>query len=103
MKLVFEVHHYHHTVDETAILAILGRLEKRIEKMATDLTRITSEVTEMSDAVDAGVALLTDLAQRIRDNSTDPAALEELADKLDASGNKLAEAIVANTPDDGDE
>lgn len=67
--------------------------------MRTDLTRITAEVTEMSNAVDSAVALLADLSQQIRDNATDPAALNALADALDAKGNELGEAIVANTPE----
>ncbi len=100
MKL--EIHIHHHTVDAKAILAMLDRIDKRTTTMATDLTRITSEVTEMSDAVDGAVALLGELAQMIRDNATDPAALNALADQLDSKGTELAEAVTANTPAEPD-
>lgn len=97
MKL--EIHIHHHTVDGAAILAVLDRIDQRTLHMATDLSRITSEVTEIGTAVDSAVALLGELAQLIRDNATDPAALNALADTLDSKGNELAAAVVANTPE----
>lgn len=68
-----------------------------------DLSAITSEVQQNGDAVDSAVALLGNLAQQIRDNATDQDALNALAAELDAKGNELAEAVVANTPQQGNE
>ena len=67
--------------------------------MSEELDRITTEVTEIGGAVDSEVTLLERLSQLIRDNAGDPAALKKIADDLDAAGNKLADAIVANDPD----
>lgn len=98
MRIRIEHHHYFHTDQSAEILSVLNRIDERTAEMATDLTRITTEVTEMSSAVDSAVALLGELAQLIRDNATDPAALNALADTLDQKGTALADAVVANTP-----
>lgn len=98
MQLQIHIHHHHHYPADEEILSLLRSIDQRTVAMATDLTRITTEVTEMSDAVDGAVALLNELAQIIRDNATDPAALNALADQLDSKGTALAEAIAANTP-----
>lgn len=63
-----------------------------------DLTRLTAEVTETTTAIDSAIVLLGQLADLIRANATDPAALDALADQLDTEGNALAAAVVANTP-----
>lgn len=80
-------------------MTLLRRIDQRIETIMTDLTRITDEVTQMSSAVDSAIALLAELAQIIRDNATDPDALNALADELDNKGTALADAVVANTPE----
>lgn len=67
--------------------------------MAGEIERVQTEVTEISGTVDSAVALLEKLAQLIRDNATNPAALNKIADDLDAKGNALAAAVVANDPD----
>lgn len=102
MKLRIEVHHIHHSAHEAEILALLTRIDQRITQMSSDLTRITTEVSEMSSVVDSAVALLGDLSQRIRDNASDPVALNALADTLDAKSNALAAAVAANTPASGE-
>lgn len=68
------------------------------DTVATDLTALTNEVSENGDAVDSAVTLLSSLSQQIRDLSTDPAALQALADSLDANTARLAQAVVDNTP-----
>ena len=62
------------------------------------LDRITAEVSEISTVADSAIALLASLAQLLRDAATDPAAINALADQLDAKGNELAAAVTANTP-----
>lgn len=77
----------------------LLHIERRIKRMANEVDRIESEVTEISGAVDSATALLAKLADLIRNNANDPARLNKIADDLDAKGNALAAAVVANDPD----
>lgn len=81
-----------------ALRHILEAIQTTGADTMADLTRLTAEVTETSTAVDSAVVLLEQLAELIRQNSTDPAALDALADQLDSEGNRLAAAVVANTP-----
>ncbi len=76
----------------------LKRIERRLDRMSVQLDRLTSEVAENSIAVDSAIVLLNRLAQMIRDSVDDPAALEALANDIDAKTNALAAAVVANTP-----
>ena len=66
--------------------------------MSAELDRLTTEVSETKTVVDSAIALLGQLAQLIRDAASDPAAINALADELDAKSNELAEAVAANTP-----
>ena len=68
--------------------------------MQEAMDRITREVQETRDAQQAAVTLIGNLAQQIRDNVGDPAALEALADSLDQGQQELGAAVVANTPSD---
>lgn len=111
---------------EAAILGLatvtaegLDRLTGRIDALAvsqgelmTDLTALDdavsgmeAQVSENTDVTASASALLDQLAQIIRDNATDPAALAALADRItsasgaEASSNAaLAAAVSANTP-----
>lgn len=78
---------------------LLLKFARKVNAMANELDRIESEVTDISGAVDSAVALLDKLAQLIRDNAGDPARLNKIADDIDAKGNALAAAVVANDPD----
>ena len=62
------------------------------------LDRLKAEVAEAKTVADSAKALITNLAQQIRDNALDPAALPALADALDASDTSLATAVTDNTP-----
>lgn len=66
--------------------------------MSAALDRLTAEVAETKTAVNSVLALVEGLAQQIRDNATDPVALNALADELDAQQAALAAAVAANTP-----
>lgn len=66
--------------------------------MSEQLDRLTTEVQQTGTVIDSAITLLNSLAQQIRDNATDPAALTQLADDLDAKQQALAAAITANTP-----
>lgn len=66
--------------------------------MTPEGQRLIDEATEAVTVQSAAASLITNLAQFIRDNANDPAALTAKADELDASSNALQAAIVANTP-----
>ncbi len=80
------------------ILSALNNLEGKVTAMAGELDRLTTEVAENTTVIQSAITLINGLAQQIRDLSTDPAALNALADTLDAQSNALAEAVTANTP-----
>jgi hypothetical protein len=75
----------------------LGDAKRDID-MAKSLDRVASEVTEMEDAVTAAEKVLHEVAQQIREAAGDEDKGNALADRLDAAGKRLSEAIVAHTP-----
>jgi peptidoglycan hydrolase CwlO-like protein len=83
---------------EAAILRKLDAIYEQGAKMAGELERLQTEVSEMSGVVDSAVVLIGGLAQQIRDLAQDPAALTAMADELDAKASRLAAAVAANTP-----
>lgn len=89
-----------------ALLADNRRLLKtvieRISIMSAELDRLKTEVAETNTAIGSVLALVEGLAQQIRDNATDPAALTALADELDAQQQAIADAVAANTPSEGE-
>ncbi len=81
-----------------AILAVLTALIIwRLTKMSAALDRLTTEVSENTTVVQSAITLITNLAEQLRQAATDPAAVNALADQLDAQSNALATAVAANT------
>jgi len=83
----------------------LNRIERKLTRllqeesaMALDLTQITADVSANTDAVASAASLLATLAQEIRDNADDPAALAALATSLEQNTADLSAAVAANTP-----
>jgi hypothetical protein len=76
----------------------LDELLKGQQKVMTDLTQITQEVQNTSDAEDAAVLLLTNLHDLLVAAGTDQTKLNDLATALRTKKDALAAAIVANTP-----
>ena len=66
--------------------------------MSAELDRLTTEVAENTTVIESAITLINRLADQIRNNTTDPAALTALADSLDSEANKLGAAVAANTP-----
>ena len=66
--------------------------------MSAELDRLTASVAAEDTVIDSAVALINGLAQQIRDHANDPAALNALADDIDAKSAALSEAVTANTP-----
>lgn len=101
-----KLHVYLHLEPSAEVLQILNNilshvttLTKEVKVMSAELDRLTTEVSENNSAIDSAIVLINGLAQQIRDLATDPAALNALADSLDAKSNELAAAVAANTPD----
>jgi len=65
--------------------------------MAT-LDALTASVARQETAEASAIALLNGLAAQIRSMAGDPAAIQALADQIDADTAKLAEAVVTDTP-----
>lgn len=78
-------------------LVILLIIYKGQDNMSDALDRLTTEVAETRSAVDSAVTLISGLAEQIRDLKDDPAALEALADDLDAQQADIAAAVAANS------
>lgn len=66
--------------------------------MPTDLSRLEAAVARDRTVNESAITLLADLAQRLRDAANDPAAINALADALEANQDALAAAVTANTP-----
>lgn len=82
----------------TAIEGKLDGLITGVKTMSEQLTKLTQEVQEIGGVVDSAVTLINGLAAQIVALKDDPAALQALADSLDAKAGELAAAVAANTP-----
>jgi cell division septum initiation protein DivIVA len=80
------------------IEANLKTLTQGVTQMSAELDRVEAQVKNNTDAEQSAILLLGQLSDLIRQNATDPARLNKMADDLDASKQKLAAAVVANTP-----
>ena len=79
-----------------AVLDSLANITTNQEtEMALNLERLKSELAEIRDARDSVLAVLAAYAQEIRDNSSDQAAINAIADQLDEIGGSIADAVVA--------
>lgn len=76
----------------------LHNINQRLHPMSAALDRLTQEVSETKSAIQSAITLIQGLAQQIRDNVDDSAALTALADDLDAQQTSLAQAVTDNTP-----
>ena len=85
------------TILTVGAIALLILIMKGQDTMNQALERLTTEVAEVRDANEAAIALITGLAQEIRDAQGSTEALNALADSLDAESNRLAAAVSANT------
>jgi hypothetical protein len=74
----------------------LNLILQGVDKIMADLTTLTNEVEQTEGAVASVLALVTGLADEIRRLQADPAALQALADRLDAQQAAIAAAITAN-------
>jgi hypothetical protein len=103
--LNFRLDVYFHSASEGEVLNELTFIRSTLETLASqgaimagELQRLQTEVAEMAGVVDSAIVLINGLAQQIRDLATNPAALNAMADDLDAKAGALAAAVAANTP-----
>jgi chromosome segregation ATPase len=76
----------------------LKELYHEVRRMSAALDTLTAQVAANTSVVDSAVVLIGGLAQQIQDLKNDPVALQALADSLKGEDDKLAAALVANTP-----
>jgi hypothetical protein len=76
---------------------ILNNITEALEKMSTQLVALQNQVANNNKVVDSAIALIKGLADTIVALKDDPAALQALADSLQAKDAELAAAVAANT------
>lgn len=80
----------------------IERLVRRILKeekiMAGELEALRAQVAKTTEVDESAVLLIQGLAAKIEAIKTDPVALQEFANSLKSESDRLAEAVVANTP-----
>ncbi len=82
------------------IINMLKAAQTREEALMAALDELVAKVAANGDAVNSAVVLLQDVKAKLDEAiaANDPAKLQELSDALGAQTQKLADAIVANTP-----
>jgi len=105
------LHIYHHHFEEEApswvneLKDVLGLINFRLETIMADLSKLQNDVTAQTSVVQGVSTLLSQLSKEISDlknqGSADPtlqAAIDDLASKVEANSQALADAVTANTP-----
>jgi len=102
MRFEFRVDLYVHQVDEDKLSKQVSRLAdlivgqtKEIRTMAGELDLVKQEVIETQAKFDRVAAALTGLIQKLIDNQSDPAALQQIAADLDAAQGSVDDELAA--------
>ena len=66
--------------------------------MSSVLDHMTSAVARIKTVRESVILLLTSLAEKVRNGSNDPVALESIATALESEASLMADAVVAATP-----
>jgi len=66
--------------------------------MSAELDALTAQVQQTETLEESAITLITGLATQLTAAKEDPAAIQALADSLQAEAAKLSAAITANTP-----
>lgn len=80
------------------ILTAINRLAIEERYTMADLSELTAQVTANTDVVGSAIAMISGLADKLEAASTDPAAVQDLANTLRTNNQALADAVAANTP-----
>ena len=76
----------------------IDALKLEVKKMTAELQKLTDAVTALKSVDESAIALLKQLADQVKANANDPAAILKLADEINAEAANLAAAVTANTP-----
>jgi len=88
--------HVHAHLHDDDLPAMVQQVLQQQGVLMTALERLTEEVEQSRTVAESAKALIVGLAEQLRQASTDPAAINTLADRLDAQQALLAAAIEAN-------
>lgn len=77
---------------------ILKALNQDFTHMTQAIDNLQAQLTAMEDAEQSAITLLQTLSQELAANASDPVAIQNIANKLQADAAKLAAAVVANSP-----
>jgi len=80
------------------LLAKLNQILHQESTMSVELDALTTQVKANTDAEESALVLINGIAARIAAAGTDPAALSALTSSLKTDADKLAAAVLANTP-----
>jgi hypothetical protein len=103
MLIQVNVNHYYHVDKKTskkldAILRILQDIRRKEVIILKEMDDLETQVTGIESVDQSAVTLIQGIAAQLADAKTDPAKIQALADRLNASATALAAAITANTP-----
>lgn len=77
---------------------IYRRLSHRLEKAMAEIDTLTAQVASNTSVIESAITLLGNIKALLDAAGTDPAKLAALSATLAAEDEKLAAAVVANTP-----
>lgn len=77
---------------------LVASIHRKVILMSAELDALTANVTRINTVADSAITLLQNIKARLDAAGTDPAALQALSDSLGSESDKLAQAVVANTP-----
>jgi len=97
LRSLFSLHLHLHSTSQPEVEQALALIAEEMGRMSAQLEALRQEVHENQQIGESAIALITGLAQQIRDNAEDPAALRQLAEDLDTQNASLAAAVAANT------
>jgi uncharacterized protein YoxC len=95
-ETLFTVRQVSHQAER--VLESLQRLERGQHMAQEDIDRLKAALSTNTSAIAGVSALITDLAQRVRDAADDPEEIRALADELEQNNAALAKAVTDNTP-----
>jgi molecular chaperone DnaK (HSP70) len=76
---------------------ILRVIQENYTMSQQDIDRLRASVEANTNAVQSATALITSIAQQMRDAADDPEEIRALADQLEQNTASLSEAVAANT------
>jgi hypothetical protein len=92
---------FHHVVLADSGNPLIKLILEKVNTMATTVTDLVTKVAALKTVEDSVVTLLGDLKTRLDAaiaGGSDPAALQALSDDIGAQTQRLADAVVQNTP-----